>query len=177
MIGGLQNNSLLTERAASTIYTYIISERAKGELLVSVYSRIYEANKPVVDFRALRLQRKLNKKLMIDSDTEELSPAENKRANVSKSTTLTTSSLKPFKCNIDHIKVKKSWGGLVTDAQFYEAARKNWTGLTEWCRGIWLLPYLSWERLLEYKDKKLTERHRLISGFVSCGKNTMNWLE
>ena len=29
MIGGLQTNSLLTERAASTIYTYIISERAK----------------------------------------------------------------------------------------------------------------------------------------------------
>ena len=61
MIGGLQNNSLLTERAASTIYTYIIYERAKGELLVSVYSRVYEANKPVVDFKALRRQRKLNK--------------------------------------------------------------------------------------------------------------------
>ena len=29
-------------------------------------------------------------------------------------------------------------------------------------RDKWLPPYLSWERLLEYKDEKLTERHRLI---------------
>ena len=140
MIGGLQNNSLLTERAASAIYTYIISERAKGELLVSVYSRIYEANKPVVDFKALRHQRKLNKKLMIGSDTEELSPTDNTSANISKLATLTTSPLKPFKCNIDHIKVKKSWGGLVADTQFYDAARKHWAGLTEWCRDKWLPP-------------------------------------
>jgi len=177
MIGGLQNNSLLTERAASTIYTHIISERAKGELLVSVYSRIYEANKPVVDFKALRRQRKLNKKLMIGSDTEEFSPTDNTSANISKPATLTTSSLKPFKCNIDHIKVKKSWGGLVTDTQFYDAARKHWAGLTEWCRDKWLPPTspgnASWSTKMRSSRKGIDS----FSGFVSCGKNTRNWLE
>jgi hypothetical protein len=162
MIGGLQAGSLLTETMASAICLHITAERVTGELLVSAYSRIHEVNKPRIDIKALRKQRKLKKKLKIDSDTDETGPVDNKGLCGSKNETLNKTTTKPLKCHIDYAKVKDSWGGLVTDTQFYEAARKNWAGITEWCRHEWLTPYLPWERLMEFKDEKLTERHRLI---------------
>jgi hypothetical protein len=162
MIGGLQAGSPLTEDMASSICLHINKERVKGELLASAYSRIYEVNKPTIDIKGLRKQRKLNKKLKIDSDNDEKAPIENEGVCGSKPEALKKVITKPLKCNIDFAKVKKGWGGLVTDTQFYEAARKNWTGITEWCRREWQAPYLPWERLMEFKDENLTERHRLI---------------
>ena len=78
MIGGLQAGLLLTETMASAICLHITAERVKGELLASAYSRIHEVNKPRIDIKALRKQRKLKKKLKIDSDTDETGPVENK---------------------------------------------------------------------------------------------------
>ena len=62
MIGGLQAGSPLTEDMASAICLHVNKERVKGELLASAYSRIYEVNKPTMDIKALRKQRKLKKK-------------------------------------------------------------------------------------------------------------------
>ena len=76
---------------------------------------------------------------------------------------------KPLKCNIDYAKVKDSWGGLVTDTQFYEAARRNWAGITEWCRREWLTPHLPWARLMEFKDENSLRDIDSSSGSANSG--------